>query len=150
MWSDHIPSNFVKAVFHKFSLVHSLILCPIYLHRKILKLSNLFSSPTLIKYISLKIISTFISFFISLPLVMSRITLHYGEHILCSYFSWCLLISRWEVTYKVFTKQLYGLIRFWYDSCKILRSILVGFWESLQGARILLNLRRSRISPDNT
>ena len=28
--TDHIPSNFLKAVFHKFYLVHSLILCPKY------------------------------------------------------------------------------------------------------------------------
>ena len=26
-WTDHIPSNFLKAVFHKFYLVHSWILC---------------------------------------------------------------------------------------------------------------------------
>ena len=28
--ADHIPSNFLKAVFHKFFLVYSWILCPIY------------------------------------------------------------------------------------------------------------------------
>ena len=28
--ADHISSNFLKAVFHKFYLVHSWILCPIY------------------------------------------------------------------------------------------------------------------------
>ena len=28
--ADHTPSNILKAVFHKFYLVHSLILCPIY------------------------------------------------------------------------------------------------------------------------
>ena len=27
-WADHIPSNFSKAVFHKFYLVHSWKLCP--------------------------------------------------------------------------------------------------------------------------
>ena len=27
--ADHVPSIFVKAVFHKFYLVHSWILCPI-------------------------------------------------------------------------------------------------------------------------
>ena len=28
-WADHIPSNFLKDVFHKFYLVHSWIICPI-------------------------------------------------------------------------------------------------------------------------
>ena len=29
--ADRTPSNFLKAVFHKFHLVHSWILCPIYI-----------------------------------------------------------------------------------------------------------------------
>ena len=29
-WANHISSNFLKAVFHKFYLVHSWILCPIW------------------------------------------------------------------------------------------------------------------------
>ena len=39
-FEEHIPSNFLKAVFHKFYLVHSWILCPIYNPAKYLK-SNL-------------------------------------------------------------------------------------------------------------
>ena len=34
MDQDHIPSNFLKAVFHKFYLVHSWILCPKYASAK--------------------------------------------------------------------------------------------------------------------
>ena len=36
--ADHIPSNFLKAVFHKFYLVHSWILCPIWFVWQLLKL----------------------------------------------------------------------------------------------------------------
>ena len=41
IWSvtDHIPSNFLKAVFHKLYLVHSWVLCPISLYIRIQALS---------------------------------------------------------------------------------------------------------------
>ena len=49
---DHIPSNFLKAVFHKFYSVHSRILCLIYKVSKLLSNSNQQMSILIILHVS--------------------------------------------------------------------------------------------------
>ena len=51
--ADHITSNFLKAVFHKFYLVHSWILCPIYSSQK----SLMYHSKQLRSFLNVKISS---------------------------------------------------------------------------------------------
>ena len=41
VWSAHTPSNFLKAVFHKFCLVHFWILCPICTYSEGIKLQKI-------------------------------------------------------------------------------------------------------------
>ena len=67
--ADHINSNFLKAVFRKFYLVHSWIFCPIYLNWYDLKIS-LFISHEIIVVVSVIIVMMIIIIIITIIVII--------------------------------------------------------------------------------